>query len=122
MDGSPPNLGLEAQTAEIGGEVVGTRQRSKACSGLKPSRLFFLIPVDLLDVKVGNYPIVLMIAKLPRVCIHIDFQMISEKNLKLRLRPHPGYPAPWPDCIWDSSAGHFFISCHLQFPTSREAH
>lgn len=38
-----------------------------------------------------------MIAKLPRVCTHIDFQMISEKNLKLRLRAHPGYPAPWPD-------------------------
>lgn len=38
-----------------------------------------------------------MIAKLPRVCTHIYFQMISEKNLKLRLRAHPGYPAPWPD-------------------------
>ena len=55
--------------------------------------------------------------------------MTSEKNLKLRLPASPVYPAPWPDWsidnsskvikVWDLGTGHLFISCHLQFPTSR---
>lgn len=43
MDGSPPNLGLEAQTAEIGGEVVGTTLGNDR----KRSQLFFHLSLSI---------------------------------------------------------------------------